>query len=52
MKKNMAGALTVDKISECWTLALELLAHSEDNWDDDVKDVDSVCCGTGSQIAC
>jgi hypothetical protein len=31
--------LTVDKISECWTLALELLAHSEDNWDDDVKDV-------------
>jgi hypothetical protein len=30
------------------TLALELLAHSEDNRDDDVKDVDSVCCGTGS----
>lgn len=41
--------LTVDKISECWTLALELLAHSEENRDDDVKDVDSVCCGTGSQ---
>ena len=26
-----------------------LLAHSENNRDDDVKDVDSVCCGTGSQ---